>query len=145
MRKAAFVGFCALSLALAVGGATGEPGSASNVSTCAIPYTFHVGRQSVLSGSCSGLLLAKVPRITIRLRQRFSVQILHEQNGSLDYPVPRPSGSAVRRVGPLGTSDGYVGRTVGTSELVAHGTPFCQGIDPGMGSCPVLKVRVTAR
>lgn len=112
--------------------------------TCGTPYTFEADGTTVSSGSCAGLISATPPRLTVRRGERFSVEITHEQNGRLDFPVPQPTSGAVSLVGRHGPRANYVGHALGTARLVAHRTRFCENIDPRIGNCAALAVRVVA-
>ena len=70
------------------------------------------------------------------------MEILHEQTGALDAPVPRPSTAAIAIVSRAGATVSYRASSVGTTSLVAHHTRLCLGLDPRGGSCAVLKVRI---
>jgi hypothetical protein len=137
---------CVLLLGLVAAGCGGAATSASlTATTCGTPYRFRLNDKTALSGSCAAMLPPKPIRVTVRLGEQFSVEILHEQDGRLDFPVPRPAGIAVGLVKHTGATASYVGRSVGTSELMARHTRFCVGTDPAIGTCPVLKVRVISR
>lgn len=116
-----------------------------NVTTCGVPYTFEVGHTTILSGGCAAVLPVHAPRVTVRLGEQLSVAILHEQSGTLDFPVPIPRGRAVALVSRRGARAFYVARSIGGSQLMARHTRFCLATDPALGTCNVLSVHVIAR
>lgn len=109
--------------------------------TCGTPYSFLApGHPAVQSGSCAGLISST--SLTIRRGQRLSVEITHEQNGRLVFPIPTPTTAAIRIVSRSGASVTYEAVLTGTTRLVAHHTQFCAALDPRIGNCAVLVVRV---
>ena len=111
--------------------------------TCGTPYTFSFSSHSpVISGSCAGLLPRVPPAVMIHLGERFSVLITSNMDGTLAFPVPAPNASAIEIISRSGATVAYRGSSVGTASLVAHHTRFCEALDPRVGSCAVLKVRV---
>jgi hypothetical protein len=94
-------------------------------STCAYAYILHIGSTEVESSSCAGLIPPHPLKVSVRLGEKFSVEVLHEENGSLDLPVLSPVGRAVTQVQRQGASIVYVGRSLGTSRLVARHTGAC--------------------
>jgi hypothetical protein len=78
----------------------------------------------------------------IRGGERFSIRISSEENGTLDFPVPTPVGTAVRFVGRRQTIAEYVAQSLGRARLLARHTRFCLGIDPEIGSCTTFIVDV---
>ncbi len=130
-------------LAFAIAGCGSSENATPASTTCGIPYAFTAPNEaSVLSGSCAGMLPSAPPKLTIRRGGRVTVEIVHEQSGRLDFPVPRPTTDSVEIVSHSGATATYMGARVGTTTLVAHHTRFCAAHDPRFGSCPVLKVRV---
>ena len=117
--------------------------SAPRVTSCGIPYIFTLstGRQ-VLSGDCAALILPRPPAVTVRRGDTFSVMIAHEQSGALDLPVPQPDSPAVQLVSLEHARATYRAAQTGRALLVAYHTEFCLGIDPKVGNCPTLAVRV---
>ena len=128
----------AVGVAAAAATTTGAPGA----STCGTPYIFKAAGKTVLSGSCAGLVGPKAPLLTVGLGRRFSVQILHEQDGRLDFPVPAPSTRAVRLVKRKGSTAIYLAKSPGMTRLLSRHTRFCASTDPRYGTCAALKVRV---
>jgi hypothetical protein len=129
-------------------GATVGCGSSSTraltATSCGVPYTFSVpGHAAIETGSCAGLLSSTALSLTVRRGQRFSVQIMHEQDGRLIFPIPTPTTFAIRIASQHGASVTYQAVATGTAVLLARHTPFCSASDPKMGSCPVLAVHVT--
>jgi hypothetical protein len=112
--------------------------------TCGIPYTFKTDGKTVLSGTCAALLPPTPPQLTVRLGERFSVQIAHEQDGRLDFPVPVPITDAVRMLGRSGATATYTAQSLGTVTLIARHTESCLKTNPHIGTCPALDVRVVA-
>lgn len=109
--------------------------------TCGTPYTFSApGHGAVESGSCAGLISSA--SLTIRRGQRLSVEITHEQSGRLDFPIPTPTTGAVKILSRSGASVTYQTVSTGTARLVAHHTQFCAALDPRIGNCTALVVRV---
>jgi len=118
------------------------PAAPHGATTCGTPYTFKVGGKAILSGSCAGTIGPKSPLLTVRLGRRFSVQILAERDGRLDFPVPAPTTTAVRLLGRRGSTASYLARSRGTTTLVSRHTRFCANTDPHIGTCTALKVRI---
>lgn len=111
------------------------------VTTCGTPYTFSApGRTAIESGSCAGLI--SPTSLTIRRGQRLSVEITHEQDGRLDFPIPTPTTGAIKILSRSGASVTYQTVSTGTERLVAHHTQFCAALDPRIGSCTALLVHV---
>jgi hypothetical protein len=113
----------------------------SRVTTCGPPYNFAApGHAAIESGSCAGLI--SPTSLTIRRGQRLSVEIMHEQNGRLDFPTPTPSNAAIKILSRSGASVTYQAVLTGTTRLVAHHTRFCAALDPRIGNCTALTVRI---
>jgi hypothetical protein len=111
------------------------------VTTCGTPYTFSApGHAAIESGSCAGLI--SPTSLTIRRGQALSVEITHEQNGRLDFPIPRPTTGAIKILSRSGASVTYQAVSTGTERLVAHHTQFCAALDPRIGSCTALVVHI---
>jgi hypothetical protein len=111
------------------------------VTTCGTPYTFSApGHAAIESGSCAGLI--SPTSLTIRAGQRLSVEITHEQNGHLDFPIPTPTTGAIKVLSRSGASVAYEAVSTGTETLVAHHTQFCAALDPRIGSCTALVVLI---
>jgi hypothetical protein len=109
--------------------------------TCGTPYTFSApGHAPIESGSCAGLISST--SLTIRRGQRLSVEITHEQNGRLDFPIPTPTTGAIKVLSRSGASVTYEAVSTGTERLVAHHTQFCAVLDPRIGSCTALVVHI---
>jgi len=82
------------SAVVASGGVAGGHGTPP-VTSCGIPYTFTFQhRAPLLSGSCAGLLPPSPPRVLVTRGRTFSLRIVHEQNGRLDFPIPTPTTGA---------------------------------------------------
>ncbi|MGI8557226.1 MAG: hypothetical protein ACR2ND_02775 [Solirubrobacteraceae bacterium] len=114
----------------------------TGATTCGTPYTFKVDGKAIPSGSCAATIGPKFPLLTVRVGRRFSVQILHEEDGRLDFPVPAPTTTTVRLLGRRGSTASYLARSRGTTTLVSRHTRFCANTDPHIGTCTALKVRV---
>jgi hypothetical protein len=109
--------------------------------TCGTPYTFTApGHRTTESGSCAGLI--SPASLTIRRGQRLEVEITHEQDGRLDFPVPTPTTAAIQILSRSGSSVTYQAVLTGTARLVAHHTQFCAALDPRVGDCAALMVHV---
>jgi hypothetical protein len=105
------------------------------------PYTFSApGHVAIESGSCAGLI--SPTSLTIRGGQRLSVEIAHEQNGRLDFPIPTPTTGAIKILSLSGASVTYEAVSTGTERLLAHHTQFCAARDPRIGSCTALVVHI---
>jgi len=143
-RNQVIIGVVCLMLLTAGGVATAAASTkrTPGASTCGTPYTFKVGSKTILSGGCSGTIGPQSPLLTVRVGRRFSVQILHEQNGRLDFPVPAPATTVVRLLGRRGSTASYVAKSRGMTTLVSRHTRFCASTDPHVGTCPALRVRV---
>ena len=129
---------------LAASGCGGSPTTGSlGANSCGPAYTFQLKAGNPVVGSCAGLLPARPPRVAIRVGDHIRVQITHEQDGSLDYPVPTATGPAVALASRIGATVMYVGRAPGRSELIGHHTRFCPGAVGPTASCAVLTVSVT--
>jgi hypothetical protein len=83
-------------------------------------------------------------RFSLAVGARFRIEIGHEQSGVLDFPVPMPAGTEVRRVSRHGATVTYQARATGTTRLIAHHTRFCDRPGPRIGSCTAAVVRVTS-
>jgi hypothetical protein len=111
------------------------------VTTCGTPYTFAApGHAAMESGSCAGLISST--SLTIRRGQRLSVEITHEQNGRLDFPIPTPTTPAIKILSRSGSSVMYQAASTGTARLVAHHTQLCAALDPRIGNCTALVVHI---
>lgn len=131
-----------LALGTMAGCASGTHAS-PRATTCGIPYTFRApDHRSVESGSCAGLITPT--SLTIRRGQRFSVEITHEQDGRLDFPIPRPTTPAIKIRSRSGSAVTYQAVSTGTARLVAHHTQFCARLDPQVGNCTALVVHIAA-
>ena len=109
--------------------------------SCGTSYTFSApGHAAIESGSCAGLI--SPTSLTIRRGQRLSVEITHEQDGRLDFPIPRPTTAAIKILSRSGSSVTYQAVSTGTARLVAHHTQFCAALDPRIGDCTALVVRI---
>lgn len=116
---------------------------ASSATSCATPYTFAApGHAAIRSGSCAGLLPSTAPSLTVRRGQRLSVEIMHEQDGRLDVPIPTPTTAAIRIASQSDALVTYQAVSTGTVGLVPRHTRFCVASDPRYASCAVLTVHV---
>ena len=94
-------------------------------------------------GGCSGILPGHpVGPLVVPLGAVFYVRAATEMDGTLDYPIPVSSNEMVTRSARRGPIAQYHATHVGSGYLIAHGTTYCEGIDPRRGSCPILEVRV---
>ena len=111
------------------------------VTTCGTPYSFAApGHAAIESGSCAGLISST--SLAIRRGQRLSVEITHEQNGRLDFPIPTPTTPAITILSRSGSSVTYQAVSTGTAMLVAHHTQLCAALDPRIGNCTALVVHI---
>jgi len=130
--------------------ATAGRGSSSTptlpiATTCGIPYTFSAsGHAPVQSGSCAGLILPSVRSLTVHEGQRLSVEIVHEQNGRLDFPIPTPTTRAVRIVSTSGAIVTYQAVSAGTVKLLAHHARLCAASDPSCGGPESVRTMASA-
>jgi hypothetical protein len=116
--------------------------TAPSATTRAIPYTFFApGHAAIQSGSCAGLILQAAPSLTVRRGQRLSVQVMHEQDGRLDVPIPKPTTPAIKILSQPDASATYEAVFTGTVVLLAHHTRFC-GTSARFAICAALGVRV---
>lgn len=132
----------AITLAVLVA-ACGSGTTTATTSSCGTPYSFQVNSRSVLSGGCAGEI-GTAPHVTVSVGSRFSVQITSESSGKLLYPVPQPSGGAVRLIGHSGATAHYVAKKPGDVRLVAKHTTHCAKLAPKAGNCAALYVHVVA-
>ena len=94
-------------------------------------------------GTCSGLLPKNLSKpLVMAPGTVFYVRVVHEMDGSLDYPVPTPDSGVLKLTARKGSIVQYHAIHPGTVHLIAHGTTYCEGIDPHRGSCPIFEVRV---
>lgn len=124
-----------------VGCGTASRSTTAEFSNCAYAYVLAVGSTEVETQSCAGVIPSHPSEVKVRLGDKFSVVVLHEQDGHLDLPVLSPDGSAVAQVQRRGASTVYIGRSVGTSVLVARHTRACLAA-PGVTSCTAFTVDV---
>jgi hypothetical protein len=118
-----------------------RPASAVS-STCGEAYVLLAGTQTIPTDSCAGVIPSRPARVSIRRGARFSIQIGHEVSGRLDFPVPDPIGAAVRFAGRDGATANYVARALGTAQLLARHTLYCDGLDR-IGSCAPFVINVS--
>ena len=110
---------------------------------CGLAYQVQVSNRVTTLGSCSGLLPKHLFHPLVIARGTvFYVRVGHVTDGSMLYPVPTPDSGVLRLTAQQGFIVQYHAIHPGTVHLVAHGTPYCEGIDPHRGSCPILEVRV---
>jgi hypothetical protein len=127
--------------ALLVIAGCGSTRPVSSVSTCGEAYVLHAGTGTIPTDSCAGVIPSRPARVSIRRGARFSIQIGHETSGRLDFPIPDPIGAAVRFVGRHGATAEYVARSLGSAQLLARHTRYCDGIDR-IGSCTAFVINV---
>jgi hypothetical protein len=123
--------------------ASGSPSTSGGATSCGIPYEFNVNGSAVNSGSCAGQLGPTAPEVTVKVGERFSVQIAHDAGGTPTFPIPQPSNRAVDLVAHAGSNATYVAVSPGDVDLQAHDTPYCSATNPNPGTCAVLIVHVT--
>ena len=141
MMRALWLFFGLLALATLAGCGSGSGQTTPKTTTCGTPYTFTApGHRTIESGSCAGLISST--SLTVRRGQRLAVEVTHEQDGRLDFPVPTPTTAAVKILSRLGNSVTYQAVSPGTARLVAHHTQFCAALDPRVGDCTALVVHV---
>ena len=121
----------------------GSPSTSGGTTSCGIPYEFNVNGNAVNSGSCAGQLGPTAPEVTVKVGERFSVQIAHDASGTPTFPIPQPSTGAVDLVAHAGSNATYAAVSPGNVDLQAHDTPYCSATNPNPGTCAVLIVRVT--
>ena len=132
------VGLLVLGTAAGCGASTQ---TTSRVTTCGTPFTFAApGHAAIESGSCAGLISST--SMTIRRGQRLTVEITHEQNGRLDFPIPTPTTPAIKIQSRSGSSVRYQAMSTGTTTLIAHHTELCAALDPRIGNCTALVVHI---
>lgn len=141
-RSMMLTGCLILGAALGLAAVRASTTGAVAATTCGTPYTFEAAGRTILSGSCAGQLGPGTPLLRIRVGGRFSVRILHEQDGRLDFPVPTPSNRAIRLLNRRGSTAFYSARSRGLTTLVSRHTRYCARINPRYGTCPALKVQV---
>lgn len=127
--------------ALMVIAGCGSTPRVSAVSTCGEAYVLDAGTKTIPTDSCAGVIPARPARVSIRHGARFSIQIGHEMSGRLDFPVPDPIGAAVWFAGRHGATAEYVARSLGSAQLLARHTRYCDGIDR-IGSCSAFVINV---
>ncbi len=84
-------------------------------------------------------------RVSVPVGSGFLVRIEHEQDGTLDVPVPRPDRTNVVVVDRHRFWVEYRATKVGAVTLWAAHTRLCGDLDPRVGPCAVLRVHVSAR
>lgn len=122
---------------------SGSPSKSGRATSCGIPYEFNANGSVVNSGSCAGRLGPTAPEVTVKLGERFSVQVAHDTSGTPTFPIPQPSNGAVELVGHAGSNAAYAAASPGNVDLEAHDTPYCSATNPNPGTCAVLIVHVT--
>jgi hypothetical protein len=110
------------------------------LSMCGEAYSLHAGTETISTASCAGVIPSRPARVSIPRGERFSIEIGHEMSGRLDYPIPDPIGATVSFAGRDGATAEYVARSLGSAQLVARHTPYCDR--PGIGSCTAFIIRV---
>jgi hypothetical protein len=136
-------GMLVLGMTAGCGGSSRQTPPSATTTTCGIPYTFSPpGHAAIQSGSCAGLIVPTAPSLTVRRGQRLSVQITHELDGRPDFPIPTRTTAAIKILSQSDASVMYQAVSSGTASLIAHHTQFCAPLDPRVGSCTVLRVRV---
>jgi hypothetical protein len=113
----------------------------SAISLCGEAYVLHAGTETIPTDSCAGVIPSRPARVSVRLGVRFSIQVGHETSGRLDFPVPDPAGAAVRFSGRDGASAEYVARSLGSAQLLARHTLYCDGLGR-IGSCTPFVINV---
>jgi hypothetical protein len=101
-----------------------KPPHDASITTCAIAYTFYVDGRTLPSAGCAANILPSPPRLTARLGERFSVQILHEASGRLDVPLPEPATPAVKLLDHSGSTARYDASSVVNPDKLAHLGPI---------------------
>jgi hypothetical protein len=122
---------------------SGSPSTSGRATSCGIPYQFTVNGRVVNSGSCAGQLGPTAPEVTVKVGERFSLQVAHDASGTPTFPTPQPSNGAVDLVGHAGSNATYEAVSPGNADLQAHDTPYCSATNPNPGTCAVLIVHVT--
>jgi hypothetical protein len=115
-------------------------GTTTRVNNCGPAYTFSF--HQFVSEGCGGVIPTKPPAVTVHRGETFSVQITSEQSGALDFPLPQPTGPAVQLLSLDHGTATYRAVQTGRALLVAYHTQFCFRIDPKVGNCAALAVRV---
>jgi hypothetical protein len=107
---------------------------------CGEAYFLHAGAETIPTNSCAGVIPSRPARVSISRGARFSIEIGHETSGRLDFPVPDPIGAAVWFAGRHGATAEYVTRPLGSAQLVARHTPYCDR--RRIGSCTAFIINV---
>lgn len=122
---------------------SGSPSTSGRSTSCGIPYEFNMNGSAVNSGSCAGQLGPTAPEVTIKVGERFSVQVAHDASGTPTFPIPQPSNGAVELIAHAGSNATYAAVSPGKVNLEAHDTPYCSATNPNPATCAVLIVHVT--
>ena len=122
---------------------SGSPSTSGRATSCGIPYEFDVNGSVVSSGSCAGQLGPTAPEASVRVGERFSVQVAHDASGTPTFPIPQPSNGAVDLITHAGSNATYAAVSPGKVNLQAHDTPYCSDTNPNPGRSDVLNVHVT--
>jgi hypothetical protein len=118
------------------------PPALRGVTYCGLPYWFWVPDRWASAGSCAGLIAPVT--VSVPVGSAFVVRLEHEQDGTLDVPVPRPDRTVVVVVDRHGYWVEYRAARVGAVTLWATHTRLCVNLDPRVGKCAVLRVHVSA-
>jgi hypothetical protein len=96
-------------------------------------FRLSAGHAAIQAGSCAGVLSSTAPSLTVHRGQHLSVQIMHEQDGRLDFPIPTAATAAITIAAQSDASVTYQAVSTGTVVLLAHHTQFVR--------CPTRKSR----
>jgi len=115
----------------------------TGATSCGPAYVLELHDRRIDSDNCAGVIPPHHPfRFSIAAGARFTITIGHEASGRLDFPIPAPNGTGIRRLARHGAAVAYQARAAGITELVAHHTRFCNGSDR-VSSCLVAVITVT--
>jgi hypothetical protein len=111
--------------------------------SCGPAYVLELHGRRIDSDNCAGVIPTHHPfRFSIAAGARFTITVGHEATGRLDFPIPAPHGTGIRRLARHGAAVAYQARAAGTTQLVAHHTRFCNDTDR-VSSCLVAVITVT--
>jgi hypothetical protein len=107
---------------------------------CGDVYFLHAGTETIPTDSGAGVIPSRPARVSIPAGARFSIEIGHEISGRLDFPIPVPMGATVWFAGRHGATAEYVTRSLGSAQLVARHTRYCDR--PRIGTCTTFIINV---
>lgn len=135
-------GVASVALVLLAVPALASCGTDTGESSCAPAYVVQASGKTMWLGGCAMNLPSRLGApLTATVGTDFEVQVGHEMDGSLDFPVPDSTSGVVVRTGRDGFTVHYRATSPGSAYLVARGTPYCE--QPRRASCRIVKVIVT--